>query len=80
MLPVIVPSVHAKVLCALDVNTIFGPAPLHVLAVALLVTTGVGLTVTTMLYGEPTHEPVVEVGVTRYCTVPAVELEKLVRV
>ena len=80
ILPVIVPMVHAKLLGTLEVNVIFGPVPLQVLAVAALVTAGVGLTVTTMLYGVPTHDPVVEVGVTRYSTVPVAELLGLVRV
>jgi hypothetical protein len=80
MLPVIVPTVHAKLLGVLDVKAIFGLDPLQILAVAGFVTTGVGLTVTTKLYGVPTHDPVVEVGVTRYSTVPAVVLLKLVRI
>ena len=72
--------VHAKLLGALEVNVIFGSVPLQILAVAKLVTAGFGLTVTTMLYGVPAHDPVVEVGVTRYSTVPAVVLLGLVRV
>ena len=80
MLPVIVPMVQAKLLGALEVNVILGPVPLQVLAIAGLVTAGFGLTVTTMLYGVPTHDPVVEVGVTRYSTVPAVALLGLVRI
>jgi hypothetical protein len=80
MLPVIVPMVHAKLLGALELNVIFGLVPLQVLVVAGLVTAGVGLTVTIMLYGVPTHDPVVEVGVTRYSTVPTVILLGLVRV
>ena len=78
--PVIVPTVHAKVLGVLAANAILGPVTSQVLAVAEFVTTGVGLTVTTILYGLPTHEPVVAVGVTRYSTVPEVKLLKLVRV
>jgi hypothetical protein len=72
--------VQVKLPGALEVNTIFGLDPLQILFVAGFVTTGVGLTVTTKLYGDPTHDPVVEVGVTRYSTVPAVELLKLVRI
>jgi hypothetical protein len=72
--------VQVKLPGALEVNTIFGLDPLQILFVAGFVTTGVGLTVTTKLYWVPTHDPVVEVGVTRYSTVPAVELLKLVRV
>jgi hypothetical protein len=78
--PVIVPIVHVKLLGALDVKAIFGPAPLQVLAVAELVTVGVGLTVTVIVKGLPAHEPDVEVGVTRYSTVPATALLGLVSV
>jgi hypothetical protein len=46
ILPVIVPIVQAKLLATLDVNAIFGPVPLQVLAVGVLVTIGAGLTVT----------------------------------
>jgi uncharacterized protein Usg len=78
MAPVIAPTVHVNVLGVLAVNAIFGLVPLHVLAVAAFVTLGVGLTVTTMLYGLPIHDPVVDVGVTRYSIVPAAELLKFV--
>jgi hypothetical protein len=44
-----VPIVHAKVLAALDVNVIFGPLPLHVLAVDAFVIAGFGFTVTIIL-------------------------------
>jgi len=80
MPPEITPTVHVKLLGVLAVNAIFGPVPLHVLAVAALVTTGIGLTVTTMLYGLPAHEPVVDVGVTIYSTVPATALLKFVSI
>jgi hypothetical protein len=43
---------------------IFGPVPLHVVAVRDEVTTGVGLTVTVMVNGVPTQDPVTAVGVT----------------
>jgi uncharacterized protein Usg len=79
ILPVIVPIVHAKLLAVLAVSTILGLDPLQMFAVAGLVTTGVGLTVTTILYGFPGHEPVTDVGVTRYSTVPDVELPGFVR-
>ena len=49
MPPVIVPMVQAKLLGALDVKVIFGLVPLQVLAVAGLVTVGVGLTVTVIV-------------------------------
>ena len=42
ILPVIVPTVHAKLLGVDPVRLIFGPVPLHVLAVAGVVTSGVG--------------------------------------
>jgi hypothetical protein len=48
-------------------------------AVGVFVTTGPGETVTTILYGFPGHEPVTDVGVTRYSTVPDVELPGFVR-
>jgi hypothetical protein len=49
MPPVIVPIVQVKVLGADAVNGIFGLVPLQVLAVAELVTTVDGLTVTVMV-------------------------------
>jgi Ni,Fe-hydrogenase III small subunit len=78
--PVIAPIVHAKLLGALDVKVIFGPVPLQILAVAGLVTVGVGLTVKVIVNVAPTHKPVVEVGVTRYSTVPVDELLGLVNI
>ncbi len=66
MLPVIVPIVQAKLLGVPDVNEIFGLVPLQILFVAALVTVGIGLTVTVIVKAVPEHEPVVEVGVTRY--------------
>jgi hypothetical protein len=74
MPPVIVPIVHANVLGALDVSVMFGLVPLQIEVFAALVTAGVGFTVTVMVNGAPTQLPVVEVGVTMYCTVPAVVL------
>jgi hypothetical protein len=44
--PVITPIVHANVLGTLEVNAILGLVPLQVVAVAALVTVGVGFTVT----------------------------------
>lgn len=78
--PVTIPMVQAKLLGALAVKEILGPVPLHVLAVDALVTSGIGFTVTVMVYDEPTHEPVVEVGVTMYSTVPALALLGLVNI
>jgi hypothetical protein len=49
MPPVIVPIVQEKLLGTLDVNAIFGPVPLQILAVAGLVTVGVGFTVTVIV-------------------------------
>ena len=80
MPPVIVPIVHVNVLGALAVKLILGPAPLQVVAVLAVVTTGFGFTVTVMVKGVPGHEFTVEVGVTIYCTVPAVVLLGLVSV
>jgi len=78
--PVIVPIVHEKLLATLAVKLIFGPVPLQVVFVAAVVTIGVGFTVTVIVKAAPAQEPVVEVGVTRYCTVPAVVLLGLVNV
>ena len=66
MPPVIVPIVHENVLAALAVKLILGDVLLQVLAVAALVTTGFGFTVTVIVKAAPTHKPVVDVGVTRY--------------
>ena len=63
MLPVIAPIVQVNVLATEAVRLIFGPVPLQVLAVAELVTIGVGLTVTVIVKGVPAQEPVVAVGV-----------------
>jgi len=80
ILPVIVPIVQAKLLEVLAVNEILGPVPLHVAVVDAFVTAGIGYTVIVIVKGEPTHEFVVSVGVTIYCTVPAVVLLGLVSV
>jgi len=80
MPPVIVPIVQEKVLGALDTKVIFGLVPLQVLAVRAFVTAGVGITVTVIVKGAPAHEPVVEVGVTLYCTVPEMLLLGLVSI
>jgi len=61
--PVMVPSVQAKLLGALEVKDIFGPFPLQSVAVATLVKAGIGFTVTVMVVADPTHEPVFDVGV-----------------
>ena len=75
MLPVIVPIVQVNVLGAVEVSAILVAVPLQIAAVLAVVTTGVGLTVTVMVYGVPGQAvDAVEVGVTIYCTVPAVAL------
>jgi ABC-type proline/glycine betaine transport system permease subunit len=79
MLPVIVPTVHVNVAGALDVSAMFGLVPLQMAAVPAVVTAGVGLTVTVIVYGAGlAHDPVLDVGVTRYSTDPAVALLGLV--
>jgi hypothetical protein len=79
--PVIVPTVHVNVLAAVAVNAIFVAVALQIVAVLAVVTTGVGLTVTVIVYAEPGQAGVaVDVGVTIYWTVPVVALEGLVRV
>ena len=76
--PAFVPIVHTKLLGVPDVNPILVAVPLHIVAVKVLVTKGVGFTVTVIVNAGPTHEANVDVGVTLYCTVPAVVLLELV--
>lgn len=78
ILPVIVPTVHVNVLAAVAVKAMFGLVPLHVDAVFSVVTVGLGLTVTVIGYTTPGQLPVVDVGVTRYSTVPAAASSGLV--
>ncbi len=80
ILPVIVPIVHVNVLATLAVKAMFVPVPLQIVFVAAVVTVGAGFTVTVIVREVPGHEPVIEVGVTIYCTVPAVVPLGLVRV
>ena len=80
MLPVIVPIVHAKLLATLEVRLMPVVVPLHIVLVDALVTAGAGFTVTVIVKGVPGHEPVVDVGVTIYCTLPDTELLGLVSV
>jgi hypothetical protein len=80
MPPVIVPIVHVNVAATLAVKAMFVPAALQIVFVAAVVTVGAGFTVTVIVRGVPGHEPDVEVGVTIYCTVPAVVLLGLVSV
>jgi hypothetical protein len=78
--PLIFPIVHAKVAGALEVSAMLGLVALQMVAAGALVTAGVGFTVTVIVNGAPGHPPAMEVGVTIYSTVPAVELDGLVRV
>ena len=78
--PAMAPIVQVKLLATLDVNAILGLVPLQVLAVAELVTVGIGFTVTIIEKGLPTQVPVTDVGVTRYCTVPDAVLNGLVNI
>jgi hypothetical protein len=78
--PVLVPIVHEKLLGVEEVSTVFGAVLLHISAVALFVTTGLGFTVTVIVNGFPIQEPVEEVGVTMYSTVPALTLLGLERI
>jgi hypothetical protein len=70
---VIVPIVHVNVLGAVAVSGMFVVELLHIATVeGTPVICGSGLTVTIILYGaDATQLPPVEVGVTRYSTVPA---------
>ena len=65
--PVIVPTVHVKVDAALAVRAIFVAVALQIVTVLAVVTTGVGFTVTVIVYCGPGQAGVaVDVGVTRY--------------
>jgi hypothetical protein len=46
----------------------------------VLVKNGVGFTVTVIVKAAPEQDPDVDVGVTKYCTVPAVALLGLVNI
>jgi len=76
MPPVTVPTVQLNELGTLAFNAIFVDVLLQIEAVdGTPVTTGVGLTVTTIEYADAAGQlPVLDVGVTRYSTVPAVVL------
>jgi len=80
ILPEIAPTVHVKLLGIEAVKPIFGLEPLQIVVAFAVVTTRLGLTVTVIVKGVPAHEPVVEVGVTLYSTVPATELLGLVNI
>lgn len=67
MLPVIVPTVQLKLDGVLAVSPMLGLVPLQISNAAAVVTTGVGFTVTVIVYGAPGQAGVaVEVGVTMY--------------
>jgi hypothetical protein len=73
--PMILPIVHVNVLGAVALSAMLVVPSLQIVSVVLVFIAGVGFTVTVMVYGSRfTQAPVVEVGVTRYSTVPAVEL------
>jgi hypothetical protein len=78
--PLIAPIVQLNVLEALAVREIFGLVPVQTDVAGALVTAGVGLTVTVIVNAAPTQFPVTDVGVTIYCTEPAVAFEGLVSV
>lgn len=78
--PVIVPTVHTKLLASLDNNAKFVLIPLQILLVAAFVTAGFGFTVIVIEEAEPTHIPAVEAGITIYCKVPLTALLGLVNV
>jgi hypothetical protein len=78
ILPLIAPIVHVNVLGALEVSARFVLLPLQIDKEDALVTTGLGLTVTTIEYGAPGQVPVADVGVTIYSTEPELVLPGLV--
>ena len=82
MPPVTVPIVHANVLGAVAFSGMLVAVLLQIACVAgTPVITGVGLTVTVIVYGAAAGQlPPVDVGVTIYSTVPAVALLGLVSV
>jgi hypothetical protein len=64
-----------NVLGAVAVSAMFVVPSLQIVSVVLVFIAGIGFTVTVMVYGTRlTQAPVVDVGVTLYSTVPAVEL------
>lgn len=64
--PVIVPTVQLNVLGVDEVRLMLVVAPLQIVAVATVVTDGLGLTVTVIVKAVPVHDPVTEVGVIIY--------------
>lgn len=80
MPPVMAPIDHVNVLAAEAVRLILVEVPLQIALVAAVVTAGLGFTVTVMVELLPTQLPVVEVGVTWYCTEPALLFDEFVRI
>ena len=80
--PVTAPIVHVYVLGAVELNAMFVAVLLQILVVdGTPDICGVGLTVTTTLYGADEGQlPVVLVAVIKYSTVPAVALLGLISV
>lgn len=74
--PVMVPIVQLNVLGAVAANGMFVAVLLQIANVeGTPVTTGIGFTVTVIIYGAAAGQlPPIDVGVTRYSTVPAVAL------
>jgi hypothetical protein len=65
--PLIAPMVHEKFAGVVDTSEIFGLVALQIVAVAALVITGLGLTVTVIVYGVGGSQlPVTDVGVIMY--------------
>lgn len=61
-------AIQVYVEATLLVNAILNDEALHTTAASVLVITGVGLTVTLTVCGDPTQLPPVDVGVTVYTT------------
>lgn len=59
-----VPIAQVKLLGTEAAKAIFGLVPLQTVAVLAVVITGTGSTVTVIVNGLPTQDPVVDVGVT----------------
>ncbi len=72
------PIVQLNVLAALAVKLIPVLLPLQILFVDKVVTTGMELTVTVIVSTGPVQLPLVDTGVTMYCTLPALTLLGLV--
>lgn len=76
--PVMLPIDQLNEEAVLEVSVILAPVPLQISVTDGFVTTGVGFTVTVIVYALAEEQfPVVEVGVTRYSTDPAVVLDGL---